>query len=107
MAKNYLQEGKTLTFIAGADYRSGDMVLVGERLVIALTDTPKGCAGTGMAEGVFILPKKAGDTIKLGHRVYCYQGVITANNPGGAEAVGVAWEEAKQNVPRVAVKLHG
>ncbi|OQP32379.1 DUF2190 family protein [Pantoea latae] len=107
MAKNYVQDGKTLTFIADENYKSGDMVRVGDRIVIAVTDTPKDCAGTGLAEGVFTLAKKSGETIQAGKRVYVYDNHVVANNQAGAVPLGTAWENAEGKAPFVAVKLFG
>lgn len=107
MAKNYVQDGKTLTFIADEDYKSGDMVHVGDRIVIAVTDTPKGCAGTGLAEGVFILAKKTGEAIQAGKRVYVHDGHVVANNQAAALPLGTAWENADEKAAIVAVKLFG
>ncbi len=107
VAKNYLQDGKTLTFIANGDYKSGDMVRVGDRIVIAVTDTPKGCAGTGLAEGVFTLPKKTGETIQAGKRVYVYDNHVVEDNQAAAVPLGTAWENAEGGAAVVAVKLSG
>lgn len=106
MAKNYLQEGKTLTFIADAAYRSGDMVRLKDRIVIAVTDIDKGKVGTGLAEGVFTLPKKTDVNIVQGSRVYMRDNQIVTGGDGD-ESVGVAWENASSGISHVAVKLHG
>lgn len=107
MAKNYLQDGKTLTFIADAAYRSGDMVRLKDRIVIAVTDIAKGEVGTGLAEGVFTLPKKTDANIAQGSRVYMREHVIDPSSGDGSDSVGVAWESAPSGTSRVAVKLHG
>lgn len=107
MAKNYVQDGKTLTFIADEDYKSGDMVHVGDRIVIAVTDTPKGCPGTGLAEGVFTLPKKADVSVQVGKPVYELGHQVVANKTEGAVPLGIAWENADSKAAVVAVKLFG
>ncbi|THD40255.1 capsid cement protein [Pantoea dispersa] len=105
MAKNYLQDGKTLTFIAKEDYKSGDMVQVGDRVVIAVTDTPKGCAGTGLAEGVFILPKQKDVAIQAGKPVSRLGQQVVAAKADGTVPIGTAWENASDKAVMVAVKL--
>lgn len=107
MAKNYVQDGKTLTFIADEDYKSGDMVHVGDRIVIAVTDTPKGCAGAGLAEGVFTLPKKTDVSVQAGKPVYKQGHQVVATKTEGAVSLGTAWENAEGKAPFVAVKLFG
>lgn len=105
MAKNYLQDGKTLTFIAKEDYKSGDMVQVGDCIVIALTDTPEGYAGTGLAEGVFSLPKDQNTDFEIGKPVYRLGKRVVNSKTEGAVKLGIAWETSESNAIVVAVKL--
>ncbi|HBU9578357.1 TPA: DUF2190 family protein, partial [Klebsiella pneumoniae] len=59
MAKNFVQEGKTIHLVnAGQEpILSGAAVVVGELIAIAITDIPGGDTGDGLTEGVFQLPK--------------------------------------------------
>jgi len=107
MAKNYLQDGKTLTFIADEDYKSGDLVCVGERFVVAVTDIQSGSRGTGLTEGVFVLPKKIGEAFEVGIRVFVLDGKVVTGKKDGAIPLGTAWDYAKSGAAVVAVKLSG
>lgn len=70
MAKNFVEEGKTVAIVASAAISSGDLVLVGDVFAVALTDIPQGETGDGMTEGVFMLPKLKTDDMKTGKKVY-------------------------------------
>jgi predicted RecA/RadA family phage recombinase len=114
MAKNYLQDGKTVTFISDADYRSGDIVRLHKLVVIAVTDIKNGEKGTGFAEGVFILPKKPDVNIVLGGYVYLHEKLIDSSSSSsssssgdGDDSIGFAWESAASGTSCVAVKING
>jgi predicted RecA/RadA family phage recombinase len=70
MAKNYVQEGKTIPVEnAGQEIiLSGAPVVIGQMIAIAITDIPGGDTGDGLTEGVFQLPKLAADEISAGKR---------------------------------------
>jgi predicted RecA/RadA family phage recombinase len=57
MAKNYIQEGDVLDHIAAAAIGSGDVVLMGKRIGVAVADIASGATGSVAVEGVFNLPK--------------------------------------------------
>ncbi len=50
MAKNFVEEGKTVAIVASAAISSGDLVQVGDVFAVALTDIPQGETGDGMTE---------------------------------------------------------
>lgn len=76
MAKNFVEEGKTVAIVASAAISSGDLVQVGDVFAVALTDIPQGETGDGMTEGVFILPKLKTDDMKTGKKVYLKSGKV-------------------------------
>lgn len=45
MAKNFVEEGKTVAIVASAAISSGDLVQVGDVFAVALTDIPQGETG--------------------------------------------------------------
>lgn len=51
MAKNYVEDGKTIEIVATTSLKSGDLVQVGDMFAVAVTDIAAGSAGTGIAEG--------------------------------------------------------
>ncbi|EGO4385290.1 DUF2190 family protein, partial [Escherichia coli] len=82
MAKNFVEDGKTVEIVAGANISSGELVQVGDIFAVALTDIAKGEIGDGMTEGVFMLPKLKTDDMKTGKKVYLKSGKVQLTNSG-------------------------
>lgn len=61
MAKNLIQEGCNITITATGTISSGDLVVVGALVGVAVGDATNGTDVAIMTEGVFDLPKTAGD----------------------------------------------
>lgn len=101
MAKNFVEEGKTVAIVASAAISSGDLVQVGDVFAVALTDIPQGETGDGMTEGVFMLPK-----LKTGKKVYLKSGKVQLTNSGSEPLVGVVWADAGTSAEEVPVKLN-
>ena len=97
MAKNFVEEGKTVAIVASAAISSGDL---------ALTDIPQGETGDGMTEGVFMLPKLKTDDMKTGKKVYLKSGKVQLTNSGSDPLVGVVWADAGTSAEEVPVKLN-
>ncbi len=68
--KNFISQGDTLTFTAGADVASGAGILVGDAFGVATTDVANGKTGTLKLTGVFDLPKTASQAWTIGAAVY-------------------------------------
>ncbi len=69
MATNYVQEGKTLNYTAGADITSGQFVLIGSIGAVAKTDIANGKTGAVHICGVFSIPKASG-AVTQGAKLY-------------------------------------
>lgn len=69
MATNYVQEGKTLNYTAGADITSGQFVLIGTIGGVAKTDIANGKTGAVHICGVFSIPKATG-AVTQGAKLY-------------------------------------
>lgn len=69
MATNYVQEGKTLNYTAGADITSGQFVLIGTIGAVAKTDIANGKTGAVHVCGVFSIPKATG-AVTQGAKLY-------------------------------------
>lgn len=68
MAKNFINKGETITWTngTGTAVASGDPVVVGNLVCVALTDIASGAVGVLATEGVWELPKTAGSS---GHAI--------------------------------------
>lgn len=112
MAKNYIQEGKVIDFAAGADIASGDVVVVGQQIGVALVDIANGSTGSVAMEGVFELPKATAAVIAAGESVI-YDSSASAFDdnqatPASGDVSGccVAVEAAGNGDTTVKVKLN-
>ncbi|MEI9716162.1 DUF2190 family protein [Moellerella wisconsensis] len=105
MAKNYQQQGLTVEIINTTKdvIKSGALVMVGVLACVAVTDIAAGEMGDGFADGVFLLPKKAGVALTAGQAVTGDKGVVADK---GGVAVGVTWAAADVNAEWVPVKLN-
>ncbi|EEC0687317.1 DUF2190 family protein [Salmonella enterica subsp. enterica] len=107
MAKNYVEDGKTIELKASAAVKSGDLVQVGDMFVVAVTDIAAGSAGTGIAEGVFSVPKLTTEDIAAGKKLYLKDGAVQTDATGGLPYVGVAWAAAANGDEMIPVKING
>ncbi len=73
MAKNFVQNGENITWTngTGSDVASGDLVVIGVRVGVALVDIADGDSGTVAMSGVFEVPKEAALEISQGDLLYC------------------------------------
>ncbi|MCG6216268.1 DUF2190 family protein [Vibrio furnissii] len=105
MAKNYVQDGDTIDFIAAADVASGSPVAIGALVGVALDDVKAGMTGVAAANGVWSLPKAAGVEIAQGVSVYLKNGAITTDS-AEAVAAGKAWSESAAGDSKVSVNIN-
>lgn len=68
--KNYVSEGKVIEATAGADYSSGDGVVIGELFGIATSDVKSGKTGVFLLTGIVAVAKTAADTFTAGCKCY-------------------------------------
>jgi predicted RecA/RadA family phage recombinase len=84
--KNYVQNGDFITFTAGANITSGQLVAVGSLIGVSVTNVTSGQQGTLALKGVFDLPKStaASSAIAAGAPVYriAASSLVTAVSSG-------------------------
>ena len=116
MASNKIQRGKRIEIQAGADIKSGDLVLVEDLAVVALVDIAMGGIGNCAVDEVWELSAKAGEAIAQGAKLYwdadgdpqggtAGTGCITATATGN-QYIGIAWADAAADSATVRVKLN-
>ncbi|MEL4280707.1 MULTISPECIES: DUF2190 family protein [Shewanella] len=105
--KNYIQDGKTISFTPTAAVASGEAVLLGMLLVVAIGAIAANTAGEGVTEGVFELPKKSTDVVALGVELYWddTEKELTTTDTDNTK-VGKAWAAAASNTETVWVKIN-
>ncbi|MGI2215684.1 DUF2190 family protein [Shewanella baltica] len=105
--KNYVQDGKTISFTPTAAVVSGEAVLLATLLVVAIGAIAADTEGTGVTEGVFELPKKSTDVFAVGAAVYWDD---TANEitslATGNTLAGKVWAAAANPSTSVWVKIN-
>ncbi|MBJ2116129.1 MULTISPECIES: capsid cement protein [Proteus] len=105
MAKNYVQAGNTIAIHNTTQHRikSGQLVFVGKVATVALTDIAIKSVGDGITEGVFLLNKKAGITLKAGTVA-----LVKNNEVVEAEGMpaGMVWQDVEASDSTIAVKLN-
>lgn len=105
--KNHIQDGKTISFTPTADVASGEAVLLGILLVVAIGAIAANTSGEGVTEGVFELPKLSTDVVAQGAALYWDNTnkrlTVTAS---GNTLVGKAWDAAGNGKATVWVKIN-
>lgn len=96
MAKNYVREGGNIDWTnGGTAVASGDVVIIGALVAIALVDIANGATGAVATEGVFEVPKKDAAVIAAGETVLFDS--LTADfddnaaTPAAGDVLGGAW----------------
>ena len=107
MAKNYVQEGEVIDFVAAAAVLAGAVVVMGKRIGISLSDTAQGATGAAAVEGVFKLNKLAGDVVGQGDLLY-WDAANTrlTTTAGGNTLAGYAFAAAAGGVAVVNIKIN-
>ena len=106
--KNKVQEGKTLDHTAAADILSGDVVVIGVRIGIAVADIKNGETGSLDVEDVYELPKKSADTFAQG--ALCYWDNVAKNittTSASNTLAGYAAAPAGASTTVINVKING
>lgn len=106
MSAKYWQKGETLDYTATEAVKNGDIVSLNTRIGVAGNDIAAGETGAVHVEGVFELPKAAGE-ITLGAAVYwdAENQEISTTESGIPAGYAVAASDASAAV--VLVKLLG
>ncbi|QDQ26707.1 DUF2190 family protein [Chitinimonas arctica] len=107
MAKNFIQPGEVMDYLATANLVSGAGVLVGQRLGVALKDIPNGTSGPVQVTGVWSLPKLATDTFVAGAIAYWDDTAkrLTATAASNTVA-GYAFKAGASGAATLAIKLN-
>lgn len=70
MAKNYIQPGNVLDYVAGAAIASGDVVEMDKLVGVAMDDIANGDTGAVAISGVFEVPKNNTQAFAQGALIY-------------------------------------
>lgn len=103
MAKNYIQDGETIKFVAAADVKSGAAVVIGDLVAVSINDVATGEEGVAHTSGVWSLPKATATTFNQGVSVYLKDGEIGTDDTG--TYAGKAWTAGVDGELTAEVKL--
>ena len=103
MAKNYIQDGNTIRVTATKAVTSGDVVVAGDLIAIAVTDAAKNDDFVGLTKGVFNV--KA-DDIKQGAVLYWSDADGATLTAGSNKRLGIAWRDSGTLATTVDVKIN-
>lgn len=107
MALKYKTSGETIMYTAGADVESGDVVVVGDRVGIALTDIANGATGPVALRGVWTVTALGTDDIAVGKTLYWDAGNSRATLTASThKKIGTAAAASGSLVTTVDVELH-
>ncbi|WP_386696695.1 DUF2190 family protein [Lonepinella sp. MS14436] len=107
MAKNLIQNGETIDFMATKAIKSGDVVVLGDLIAIAVTDVENKATGTGIVNGVWRVKAKQADDIKQGAVLYWSDADGATLTAGSNKRLGIAWTNSGTSSAEVDVKING
>ncbi|HEB94329.1 MAG TPA: DUF2190 family protein [Gammaproteobacteria bacterium] len=107
MATNYIQPGEVMDYTASADISSGDVVVVGARVGVALNDIANGETGPVQVSGVFELPKDTAVALSQGALAYWDATAGNIDDTNTNPYAGYVFEDAAAADATVKIKLNG
>lgn len=107
MTRKYVQPGEVMDYTAAGNIASGDVVLIGKRIGVALKDIAIGTVGSVQVSGVFELNKLSTDVVAAGDELYWDAGNsrLTLTDTANTLA-GYAFAPAGNGVTAVKIKLN-
>lgn len=109
MAKKYIQPGNVIDHTAGSAISSGDAIVIGVLLGVALADIANGDTGSVQIEGVFEMPKLSTAVIAAGDKliwdVSAEQFIVASAATGDLDGCAVAVAAAGNGTTTVLAKL--
>lgn len=108
MTTKYITRGAVLDYVAGAAIVSGQVLIVGTKVGVALADIANGATGPVQTAGVFQLAKLATDVVAQGAALYwdSVNSRLTITAAGNTLA-GHAYAASGNGVATVQIVLNG
>lgn len=112
MAGNYVYSGDVVDFTPGADIASGDVVIIGQQIGIALAPIANGATGSVALGGVFTVPKVSAAVIAQGESVIYDLSALAFDDNAATPATGdvsgccIAVEAAGAGVTSINIRLN-
>lgn len=106
MAKNLIQDGTTVRFVAAKQIKSGEVVVIEDLIAISLSDVAAKAEGVGATTGVFNVLAKQADDIKQGAVLYWSASEGATTTAGDNKRLGIAWTPSGTQSTSVDVKIN-
>ncbi|MEH8048282.1 DUF2190 family protein [Gallibacterium anatis] len=106
MAKNFIQNGDTIDFVATKNVTSGDVVVLQDLIAVAVTDVANKATGTGIVGGVWRVKAKQADDIKQGDVLYWSDADGATKTAASNKRLGIAWTDSGTSSEQVDVKIN-
>lgn len=108
MAQNYIQCGDVVNYTngTGSAIASGDVVIIGSLVGVALVNIAIGATGSVQLEGVFSVAKTTPLAIGQGDKLYWNTGTSKVTKTATDTPIGVAFEDAASSDTTVLVSLY-
>lgn len=114
MAKNFIQPGHVIEHSPAAAVSSGDVVVIGNVLGVALSDIAVGASGQVQITGVFSCPKVSAAVIKAGESLTWDVSATAFDDNAAVPATGdvtgasaVAFADAAAGITTLPVRFTG
>ncbi|WP_018126131.1 DUF2190 family protein [Desulfovibrio oxyclinae] len=108
MSQTYIRDGRTMPYenSTGSNIASGQAVLVGSRVGIAISDIPDGESGPLAMTGVHALPKVSADDAAQGGKAYMKTTGEITTTASGNTLVGFFFASAAPNETECLVAIN-
>ncbi len=107
MTTKYIMSGEVIDYVAGSAISSGQILLIGLRIGVALTSIANGATGAAQVKGIFTIAKLSTDVVAQGALLYWdnTNSRLTTTSAGNTLA-GYATKAAGNGVTTVEINLN-
>lgn len=107
MTTKYIMSGEVIDYVAGSTISSGQILLIGLRIGVALTSIANGATGAAQVKGIFTIAKLSTDVVAQGALLYWdnTNSRLTTTSAGNTLA-GYATKAAGNGVTTVEINLN-
>jgi len=107
MTTKYIMSGDVIDYIAGSTISSGQVLLIGKRIGVALSSIANGATGAAQVRGIFTIAKLSTDVVAQGDLLYWDNGNSRLTTTVGSNTlVGYATKAAGNGVTTVEISIN-
>lgn len=107
MTNKYIMSGEVIDYVATADISSGQVLLIGNRIGVALTNIANGATGAVSVKGIFVIAKLSTDVVAQGDLLYWDAGNSRLTTTASTHKVaGFATKAAGNGVTTVEISIN-